>query len=248
MNCAPHNPALFRTRFFEGPMAQPLDLQEQEQLDALKSFWKTYGNLITWALIAALAVYAGLNGWKWWQRDQSAKAAAMFDQLELAAQGGDAQRAGQIFNDLKERYPRTVFAEQAGLVAARVQFDRGQADAAKASLSWVADHAGEDEYKTVARLRLAGLLLQPKDFDGALKQLDLAKAPTFEALVADRRGDVLLAQGKTAEARSAYQAAWKAMDEKVEYRRLIDAKLTALGAPPSAASAPAAARAAEAGK
>jgi len=229
-------------------MAQPLDLQEQEQLDALKSFWKTYGNLITWALIAALAVYAGLNGWKWWQRDQSAKAAAMFDQLELAAQGGDAQRAGQIFNDLKERYPRTVFAEQAGLVAARVQFDRGQADAAKASLSWVADHAGEDEYKTVARLRLAGLLLQAKDFDGALKQLDLAKAPTFEALVADRRGDVLLAQGKTAEARSSYQAAWKAMDEKVEYRRLIDAKLTALGAPPSAASAPAAARAAEAGK
>ena len=96
-------------------MAQPLDLQEQEQLDALKSFWKSYGNLITWALIAALAVYAGLNGWKWWQRDQSAKAAAMFDQLELAAQGGDAQRAGQIFSDLKERYPRTVFAEQAGL-------------------------------------------------------------------------------------------------------------------------------------
>ena len=229
-------------------MAQPLDLQEQEQLDALKSFWKTYGNPITWALIAALAAYAGLNGWKWWQRDQSAKAAAMFHQLELAAQGADAQRAGQIFGDLKERFPRTVYAEQGGLVAARVQFDRGQADAAKASLTWVADNASEDEYKTVARLRLAGLLLQAKDYDAALKQLDAAKAPTFEALVADRRGDVLLAQGKTAEARSAYQSAWKAMDEKIEYRRLIDAKLTALGAPPTAASAPVAARTAEAGK
>jgi predicted negative regulator of RcsB-dependent stress response len=217
-------------------MAQPLDLQEQEQLDALKSFWKSYGNLITWALIAALAVYAGLNGWKWWQRDQSTKAAAMFDQLELAAQGGDAQRAGQIFADLKERYPRTAYAGQGGLVAARVQFDRGQADAAKASLGWVADNAAEDEYKTVARLRLAGLLLQAKDFDGALKQLDAAKAPTFAALVADRRGDVLLAQGKTAQALAAYQTAWKAMDEKVEYRRLIDAKLTALGAPPAAAA------------
>ena len=223
-------------------MAQPLDLQEQEQLDALKSFWKTYGNLITWALIAALAVYAGLNGWKWYQRDQSAKAAAMFGQLELAAQGADAQRAGQIFGDLKERYPRTAYAEQAGLLAARVQFDRGQSDAAKASLTWVAENASEDEYKTVARLRLAGLLLQAKDYDGALKQLDEAKAPSFQALVADRRGDVLLAQGKSAEARSAYEAAWKAMDAKVEYRRLIDAKLTALGAPPAAASA------AEAGK
>jgi len=229
-------------------MAQPLDLQEQEQLDALKSFWKTYGNVITWALIAALAAYAGLNGWKWWQRDQSANAAAMFDQLELAAQGGDAQRAGQIFGDLKERYPRTAYAEQGGLVAARVQFDRGQTDAAKASLSWVAENASEDEYKTVARLRLAGLLLQAKDYDAALKQLDAAKAPTFEALVADRRGDVLLAQGKTAEARSAYQTAWKAMDAKIEYRRLIDAKLTALGAPPVAASAPVANSAAGASK
>ena len=217
-------------------MAQPLDLQEQEQLDALKSFWKTYGNLITWALVAALAVYAGWNGWRWWQRDQAAKAAAMFAQLEQAAQAGDAQRSGQIFNDLKERYPRTVYAEQAGLMAARVQFDRGQADAAQASLAWVADHASEDEYKTVARLRLAGLLLQAKDFDGALKQLDAAKAPTFEALVADRRGDVLLAQGKPADARTAYQTAWKTMDDKVEYRQLIGAKLTALGAAPAPAA------------
>jgi predicted negative regulator of RcsB-dependent stress response len=218
-------------------MATPLDLQEQEQLDALKAFWKQYGNLITWALVAALAVYAGLNGWKWWQREQSAKAGALYEQLRIAAQSGDAQRAGQVFGDLKERYPRTVFAEQGGLLAARVQFDRGQADAAKASLSWVAGNAGEDEYKTVARLRLAGLLMQAKDYDAALKQLDAAKAPTFEALVADRRGDVLLAQGKAAEARAAYQVAWKAMDDKLEYRRLIDAKLTALGAAPQAASA-----------
>lgn len=222
-------------------MAQPLDLQEQEQLDAIKSFWKTYGNLITWALVAALAVYAGLNAWRWYQRDQSAKAAAMFGELDQAVQAGDAQRSGQIFNDLKERYPRTVYAEQGGLLTARVQFDRGQSDAAKASLTWVAEHAGEDEYKTVAHLRLAGLLLQAKDYDAALKQLDAAKAPTFQALVADRRGDVLLAQGKPAEAVASYQAAWKAMDDKVEYRRLIDAKLTALGASPEA-------KAAEAGK
>jgi predicted negative regulator of RcsB-dependent stress response len=221
-------------------MAQPLDLQEQEQLDALRAFWKQYGNLVTWALIAALAVYAGLNGWKWWQREQAAKAAALYDQLELAAASGDAQRAGQVFGDLKERYPRTVHAAQGALLTARVQFDRGQTDAATASLNWAAEHAREDEYRTVARLRLAGILLQAKDYDGALKQLDGAKAPTFEALVADRRGDVLLAQGKTAEARTAYQSAWQAMDERLEYRRLVDAKLTALGAPPRAASAAAA--------
>ena len=222
-------------------MATPLDLQEQEQLDALKAYWKQYGNLITWALIAALAVYAGLNGWKWWQREQSAKAGALYEQLATGRSGNDAQRAGQVFGDLKERYPRTVFAEQGGLLAARVQFDRGQTDAASASLTWVADNARKTNTRSVARLRLAGLLLQAKDYDAALKQLDQAKAPTFEALVADRRGDVLLAQGKAAEARAAYQAAWKAMDDKLEYRRLIDAKLTALGAAPNALPALAAA-------
>ena len=217
-------------------MAQPLDLQEQEQLDELKAFWKTYGNLITWALVAALAVFAGLNGWKWWQREQATKAAAIYDELDRAAQAGDAQRAGQIFADLKERYPRTVYAEQGGLLAASVQFGAGQTDAAKASLEWVADKATEAEYQTVARLRLAAVLLQTKDFDAALKQLDAARSPSFAALVADRRGDVLLAQGKAADARSAYETAWKAMDPKVEYRRLIEAKLTALGAAPGASA------------
>ena len=224
-------------------MAQPLDLQEQEQLDDLKAFWKTYGNLITWALVAALTVFAALNGWKWWQREQSIKAAAMYDELDRAAQAGNAQRAGQIFADLKQRYPRTVYAEQGGLLAASVQFASGQSEEAKASLDWVAGNASENEYQTVARLRLAGLLLQAKDYDAALKQLDAAKAPSFAALVADRRGDVLLAQGKPAEARSAYQTAWQAMDAKVEYRRLIEAKLGALGAAPGAP-----AKAAEAAK
>lgn len=224
-------------------MAQPLDLQEQEQLDDLKAFWKTYGNLITWALVAALTVFAALNGWKWWQREQSIKAAAMYDELDRAAQAGNAQRAGQIFADLKQRYPRTVYAEQGGLLAASVQFASGQSEEAKASLDWVAGNASENEYQTVARLRLAGLLLQAKDYDAALKQLDAAKAPSFAALVADRRGDVLLAQGKPAEARSAYQTAWQAMDAKIEYRRLIEAKLGALGAAPGAP-----AKAAEAAK
>jgi len=61
-------------------MSTQLDLQEQEQLDALKAFWKTYGNLITWLLILALGAYAGWNGWQYWQRDQGIKAGAMFDE------------------------------------------------------------------------------------------------------------------------------------------------------------------------
>ena len=221
-------------------MANSLDLQEQEQLDDLKAFWKRYGNLITWIITACLLAFAGWNAWGWYQREQATKASAMFDELDKAATAGDAERVGRVFGDLKERFGRTAFAQQGGLLAARVQFDKGQADAAKASLGWVAENAQEDEYRSIARLRLAGLLLDAKQYDAALKALDAASAKEFAALVADRRGDVLLAQGKNDEARAAYQAAYKAMSEKLDYRRLIEAKLTALGVSPLAVAAAAA--------
>jgi predicted negative regulator of RcsB-dependent stress response len=215
-------------------MATHLDLEEQEQLDQLKAFWKQYGNLITWTVILVLAGFAAWNGWNWWQRDQAVKAGAMFDELDRAAQAADVERAAGIFKDMQSRFPGTAFTQQAGLLTAKVQVDKAQADAAAATLTWVAGNAVETEYQTVARLRLAGLLTDQKKYDEALKQLDGATAKEFEALVSDRRGDILLAQGKTEEAKAAFTKAWQAMDPLVEYRRLIDAKLTALGAAPPA--------------
>ena len=227
-------------------MATHLDLEEQEQLDQLKNFWKQYGNLITWVLILALGAYAAWNGWNWYQREQSTKSGSMFDELEKAAQAGDAATAGRIFSDMKDRYPRTAFTQQGGLLAAKVQFEKGQPDAALTSLAWVGSNAQEPQYQTIARLRAAGILLDQKKYDDALKQLD-AELPKngekeFQALVADRRGDILLAQGKKDEAKAAYDQAWKGMDATVDYRRLIEAKLTSLGAAPADASASGAAK------
>lgn len=218
-------------------MATQLDLQDQEQLDALKAFWKQYGNLITWVLILALGAYAAWNGWQWYQRDQAVQAGAMYDELDRSAQAGDAERAGRVFDDLRQQFPSTTFAAQGGLLAARVQADKGQADAARASLSWVAAEAGDAALRTVARLRLAGLLIEAGDADGALAQLAAAEAPGFEALVADRRGDALMLQGKTAEARTAWASAYAAMGDRLEYRRLIEAKLASIGAAPAAGGA-----------
>jgi predicted negative regulator of RcsB-dependent stress response len=218
-------------------MANQLDLQEQEQLDELKAFWGQYGNAITWVLTIALLAYAGWNGWNWWQREQGAKAAAVFEQLDGAAQAGDAQRVAQIFDDLKERYPRTAYAEQGGLLAAKVESDKGQADRARTTLAWVAEHASQEEYQALARLRLAGILADAKQYDDALKQLSEAKSPSFAALVADRRGDILLAQGKRDEAKAAYRQAHDGLDARAEYRRLVEAKLAALGVSTASAGA-----------
>ena len=217
-------------------MANPLDLQEQEQLDDIKAFWKQYGNLITWLITACLLAYAGWNGWGWYQRDQAKKASVMFDELDKAAVAGDADTAGRVFVDLRERYGRTGLAQQGGLLAAKLQYDKGQIDAAKASLNWVIENAREDEYRSIARLRLAGLMLDAKQYDAALKLLDDMPSKEFSALAADRRGDVLLAQGKKDLALVAYQNAYKTIGDKLDYRHLIEAKLTALAASPSSAA------------
>jgi len=222
-------------------MATQLDLQEQEQLDTLKTFWKQYGNLLTWTVIAALAAFAGWNGWNYWQREQGFKAGAMFDELDRAFTAGDADKTQRVLTDLQARFPKTSFAEQGALLAAKLQFDKGQLDAARASLAWLADKGVQDETRTIARLRLAAVLSSESQHDEALKVLDAATALGFEALVADRRGDILLAQNKPAEARAAYQLAWAGMLPTLDYRRVVDAKLTALGAAPAPAVAASAA-------
>lgn len=216
-------------------MASALDLQEQEQLDQLKAFWAKWGNPITWVATLVLLAFAGYNGWNWWQREQGLKASAMADQLERAAAAGDAQAVAGRFADLKASYERTVYAQQGALLAAKVLYEKGQTDAAKAALVWAAENGADEDIQAIARLRLAGILLDGKQYDDALKTLDAMKPQAFAALADDRRGDVLLAQGKTDAAKAAYLAAWKAMDEHIEYRRVIDAKLTALGAAPGTA-------------
>jgi predicted negative regulator of RcsB-dependent stress response len=224
-------------------MATHLDLEEQEQLDQLKAFWKQYGNLITWALVLVLAGYGAWMVWNNWKQEQSVKAGALYDELDKAVQAGDADKTARVFADMKERFARTGYTQQGALLAAKLQFEKGQADAARATLTWASENATEDEYRTVARLRLAGLLLDGKKYDEALKQLDGAGSKEFAALVADRRGDVLLAQGKTEEAKTAYTQAWKAMDDTVEYRRMIESKLAAMGVAVGAEPAKAAASA-----
>ncbi len=218
-------------------MATQLDLEEQEQLDQLKAFWNQYGNLITGLVVVVAGAYLAWFGWNWYQRDHGAKAGSMFDEFDRAAQANDADRAGRIFTDMKERFPRTAFTGQAGLLAAKLATDKGQTDVARADLAWVAESGSETEYRAIARLRLAGVLLDEKKYDEALKQLDAVDGPDFAPLAADRRGDILMAQGKVDEAKSAYQKAWSAMDTKVDYRRIVEAKLNVLGLDPADAAA-----------
>jgi len=221
-------------------MAKHLDLEEQEQLDELKHFWNQYGNLITWTLIVVFGAIAAWNGWQYWQRGQSAQAAALYDEVSAAATAGDTAMMERTFADIRDKFGGTAFAQQAGLLAAKTFYDKGNTDAAKAALTWVADKASDEGYQAMARLRLAGVMADAKAYDEALRQLSGSFPDSFAPLVADRKGDIYLLQGKKAEARDAFGVAYKGMDERSEYRRLVEVKLNSLGVDPKPAAEPAA--------
>ena len=210
-------------------MAKHLDLEEQEQLDELKHFWKRFGNLITWALIVVLGAFAAWNGYQYWQRSQAAQASVMYDEVERAIQAGDTAKIERSLADMKDRFGSTLYAQQAGLLGAKALYDKGNPDAARAALTGVANNASDEGYKAIAKLRLAGLLLEKKSYDEALQQLSGTFSKDFAALADDRRGDIFLAQGKKNEAKAEYQKAFKGLNERVEYRHLVEVKLNALG-------------------
>lgn len=204
------------------------DLEEQEKIATLKAWWQQYGNLATWLLVAVLAAYSGWAGWQYHVRTQAVQASALYDELMEAAGKKDNAKVQRAAGDMESKFGRTVYATMGALVAAKSAFDANDLKTAKTQLQWAIEH-GNDEYQAVARLRLAGVLLDEKAYDEALKTLAADTKPQFAAAVNDRKGDVLAAQNKLVEARAAYKAALDATDKKNPGRQLIELKLESVG-------------------
>lgn len=210
-------------------MANHLDLEEQEQLDQLKHFWKQYGNAISWLLIVVFGAFAAWNGYQWWTKRQAEQASAMYEEVERVISSGDMAAADRAFADMKQRFPSNTYTQQAGLALAKVAYLSGKADIAQKVLVSVAEKGADEGLSALANLRQAGLLIESKNFD-ASAQLLAGKFPAeFAGLVSDKKADALLAQGKTQEAIAAYKEALLQLPERDQYRRLVEVKLAALG-------------------
>jgi predicted negative regulator of RcsB-dependent stress response len=210
-------------------MANHLDLEEQEQLDQIKHYWKQYGNLLTWVAILILGGLASWNGYQYWQGRQATQAAAMLDEVEKIVQSSDAPKAERAFGDMRERFAGTAYTQQAALMVGKMLYEAGKVDGARATLAWASEHASDPGYAAVARLRLASILVGERAWDEALKTLAAVTGEEFSALVADRRGDIFMLQDKRQDAVAEFTKAYKALDERTEYRRLVSVKLNALG-------------------
>ena len=183
------------------------DLQEQEQLDELKAWWGKYGNLILTVATVVLLGFAAYNGWRWYQRNQAEEAAGVYAEFERAMTAREAERVKTLSATLTDKYARPSMARWLRCKARAGMRRTADPASARTRLQWVVDHADHPEIVAIARVRLAGVLLDEKQFDEALKVLDSAGAGCHATAIADRRGDILFAQNKIEEARAAYRDA-----------------------------------------
>ncbi|MGE4334876.1 MAG: YfgM family protein [Pigmentiphaga sp.] len=202
------------------------DLEEQEQLDALKAWWAKYGNAILTLITLILLAVAAWQWWNWHQRNQAGQAAAVFEALQTATAQGQSSQVLDASARLQDDYARTVYASRGALLAAGALAEAGDTAAARERLQWVVDQGGL--LAPVARLRLAALLIDADEGAQALALLDATPAAGFEALYADRRGDALFALGRGDEAAQAWREAVERMGPADPLVSVVRLKIEAL--------------------
>jgi predicted negative regulator of RcsB-dependent stress response len=218
------------------------DLEEQEQLEDLKAWWTQYGKYVSAGVTTLAVIVIGVQGWRWYQQTQAQKASVLYQAVSQAAHANDPAKAKDPASQLASQYAGTAYAPRGALLYAKLLYDAGDKAGAKAQLQWVIEHPSEDELTAIARYRIAQVQLDDKQYDEALKTLDVKTDDAFAPIYADLRGDILAAAGKNADARGAYQTALAKLDAKSGFRGYVQAKLDALGGPlapaPDAAPAP----------
>ena len=207
----------------------PLDLEEQEQVAELKAWWRQHGNLIVAVILAIAFAFAGWQGWRWYQGNQAAQAAALYDTLARGVQTGDVKAVRDAAGSLLEHYPRTLYASMGALVSARFHFERSDLKSAKAQLQWAIERSSSEDFRDLARLRLAAVLLDEKAYDDALKLLDEKHGAAYDAQYAALRGDILVSKNQPADARSAYKVALEKAKGDGAFRESVRMRLEALG-------------------
>jgi predicted negative regulator of RcsB-dependent stress response len=205
------------------------DLEEQEKLDDLKAWWEQNSKYVSAAVVVVALVVIGVQGWRWYQRTQAEQASVLYQAVSQAVRANDLSKAKEPATQIVDRFARTAYAPRAALLYAKMLYDGGDKPGARAQLQWIIDHASEDELKAIARFRLAQAMLDEKQYDDALKTLDIKTDDAFIGLFADLRGDILAAMGKNVEAKAAYEIALAKIDPKSPYRAFVQVKFDALG-------------------
>jgi predicted negative regulator of RcsB-dependent stress response len=202
---------------------------EQDELDKLKAWWKTYGNSLIAGIALGVAILFGGKYWTHHQNTQREAASALYEDMLAAARERKHDALASLADRLQNDYARTPYAGMAALLAARVQHDGGNAEAARARLEWAVKHAVHEPALHVARLRLARLHAAAGRHGDALALIPGKDMGGFDAEYLELKGDVQLAQGNRVEAAAAYREAFRRQRDLGPYRQVLKMKLADLG-------------------
>jgi predicted negative regulator of RcsB-dependent stress response len=206
-----------------------LDMHEQEQVEALKHWWREHGMQTVIAIVLAAIVGGAILGWKYWHGREESKAAVLFGNVVKEMGSNDPKRVDAAAAAVADKYGSTVYAARAQLLAARMNAMARNTSAAMSDLHWVIDNASDEGLKHAARLQLASMLLDEKKYDDALTVLDAAHPAAFDSLYLNLKGDVYAAEGKNDAARTAYSSALEQAQSKGQFVTALRLKLEALG-------------------
>ncbi len=204
------------------------DLEEQEQLDEFKAWWKKNGSMATNLVLAALVAYSAWQGYHYFQNKKSVEASTLYQTMLTT----DPTKVGEIKEQsakLMEGFDGTPYAGRAAVYAAKANFAANDSKSAKSQLEWAIKNAKESPVKAIAGLQLADILFEEKDYEGAQKILAAIDDKGYAGLKANLQGDILLAQGKQAEAKKAYATALESLDVQGRMHQFTQQKLESLG-------------------
>ena len=205
-----------------------LDLEEQEQVDELKAYWKKYGNYITRGAIAFFVLYGLFQGWGYYQTKQSLSASELYQSIVVLDEK-NTKEIMQKSQSLMDDYSGAPYAGRAAILFAKASFAEGLKDKAKEKLDWASHNAKESATESIALIQLGQLLVEEKKYDEALKKANDVDNEGYLGLANDLKGDILNAMGKKDEAKKAYQEALKRFGPKGPYARFTQEKLESLG-------------------
>ena len=201
-------------------------LEEQQELDNFKYFWKSTGRWLFALLIAAALGYLGYTMYKSHKASQSQEAAEVLAKIvdKMQAKASQAEVNADLTN-LQQNYSDSIAAAQATLMAAATEYDARRYDVAEGHLNWVLKNQKAPLVQALAAQRLGIVLLQQKKYDAAIAALSTKVEADFEPLLLEAKGDVYAAQNKTKEAAQSYQQALEKLPKEAIERELLQMKL-----------------------
>jgi predicted negative regulator of RcsB-dependent stress response len=182
---------------------------EEEQLDAVKRWWKENGQSTIIGLVLGIAIILGWNYWQEHKKAQTGQASALYSQLIQAMAADKKDSAEKLAERIQEHYPKTEYAAYSGLLLAKLKVQQGDLVKAKTILKDIAAGSNK-ELSNIAKIRQVRLMLASGEYEQGLQlinDVDPASSSSFSGNYDELVGDLYVALDRLDQARSSYQKA-----------------------------------------